>query len=176
VDAEEKTLLALDAHPNIEIKIYNPKHSVGTSTIKRALNVATNFRGVNQRMHDKTAIFDGAVGITGGRNMADEYFDYNQEYNFRGRDILLLGKTVEDMDNNFNEFWNSELSVSVGDLLDSRSSLMSGEEVDKIQADLHAYARNPVNFEPEIREAIYHLDQYFPDLVKNMVWSHAVFI
>src|SRR5690606_28529070 len=113
VDAEEKTLLALDAHPNIEIKIYNPKHSVGTSTIKRALNVATNFRGVNQRMHDKTAIFDGAVGITGGRNMADEYFDYNQEYNFRDRDILLLGKTVEDMDNNFNEFWNSELSVSV---------------------------------------------------------------
>lgn len=176
IDAEDKTLLALDAHPNVEIRIYNPKHSVGTSSIKRALNVATNFRGVNQRMHDKTAIFDGVVGITGGRNMADEYFDYNQEYNFRDRDILLLGKAVADMTENFEEFWNSDLSVSVTDLLDSRSNRMSGEEVEALQAELHAYAGQPDRFEPEIRELIAHLDRYFPELVQQLVWNDATFI
>ncbi|MCK7492906.1 MAG: phospholipase D-like domain-containing protein [Comamonadaceae bacterium] len=59
------------------------------------LNVVTDFRGVNQRMHDKTFIVDGKLAITGGRNMADEYFDYDHEYNFRDRDALLLGRGRE---------------------------------------------------------------------------------
>ena len=43
-------------------------------------------------MHNKTFIVDGKVVITGGRNIADEYFDYDHEYNFRDRDVLLMGK------------------------------------------------------------------------------------
>ncbi|NOT20010.1 MAG: hypothetical protein HOP24_07045 [Sideroxydans sp.] len=86
IDAPDKSLLALASHPNIDIRIYNPQSSVGVPIQKRALNVATDFRGVNQRMHDKTFIVDGKVAITGGRNMADEYFDYDHEYNFRDRD------------------------------------------------------------------------------------------
>lgn len=55
VDAPDKSLLALAKHPNIEIRIYNPQHSVvGTPFHKRLLNMAVNFRGFNQRMHDKT--------------------------------------------------------------------------------------------------------------------------
>jgi cardiolipin synthase C len=30
IDAPDKSLLALAKHPNIDIRIYNPKHSVGT--------------------------------------------------------------------------------------------------------------------------------------------------
>ena len=77
VDAPDKSLLALAKHPDVEIRIYNPRHRVGTPLHARVLNVATDFRGVNQRMHDKTFIVDGKVAITGGRNMADEYFDYD---------------------------------------------------------------------------------------------------
>ena len=78
----------------------------------------TNFRGVNQRMHDKTLVVDGKIAITGGRNMAAEYFDYNHEYNFRDRDVLLLGETVKAIQANFEGFWNSELSVKVEELYD----------------------------------------------------------
>ncbi|MFZ2162899.1 MAG: phospholipase D-like domain-containing protein [Sideroxyarcus sp.] len=59
IDAPDESLLALAHHPNIDIRIYNPKNSVGVPLQKRVLNVATDFRGVNQRMHDKTFIVDG---------------------------------------------------------------------------------------------------------------------
>ena len=69
------------------------------------LNVVTDFRGVNQRMHDKTFIVDGQVAITGGRNMADEYFDYDHDYNFRDRDALVMGEAVPAMRASFERFW-----------------------------------------------------------------------
>ncbi len=109
IDADDRTLLLLSAHPNVQIRIYNPNVSVGVGFWQRLKNAVTGFRAINQRMHDKTAIFDGIAGITGGRNMADEYFDYDREYNFRDRDVLLLGRSVTDMQENFEEFWSSEL-------------------------------------------------------------------
>jgi putative cardiolipin synthase len=118
VDAPDKSLLALAKHPNIEIRIYNPQHSVGTPFHKRLVNIAVNFRGINQRMHDKAFMVDGKLAITGGRNMAAEYFDYNTEYNFRDRDALLLGSVVEDMRTSFNKFWASPLSAPVEELYD----------------------------------------------------------
>ena len=118
IDAPDKSLLALALHPNIDIRIYNPQSSVGVPLHTRLLNVLTDFRGVNQRMHDKTLVVDGKIGITGGRNMAAEYFDYNHEYNFRDRDALLLGEAVKAMRASFERFWNSELSVKVEDLYD----------------------------------------------------------
>ena len=166
VDAEDKTLLCLAAHPNVEIRIYNPQNTVGTSTVKRLLNVVTNFRGVNQRMHDKTAIFDNAVGITGGRNMADEYFDYDQAYNFRDRDILLLGKAVGDMTASFEKFWASELSVPVEDLLNKASQglTVAGEVHAREERELGRRAAGQRTL-PETRRRRYarhHLDEAVP--------------
>ncbi len=117
IDAEDETLLLLAAHPNVRIRIYNPKYSVGTSLPGMIANAVMDFRGTNQRMHDKTAIFDGVAGITGGRNMADEYFDFDPDYNFRDRDVLLLGPAVNDMSSNFDEFWSSSLAVPVEELM-----------------------------------------------------------
>jgi putative cardiolipin synthase len=118
IDAEDKTLVLLAAHPQVHIRIYNPNFSVGTSFFRRMANSVMDFRATNQRMHDKTAIFDGLAGITGGRNMADEYFDFDHEYNFRDRDVLLLGAAVQDMSKNFEEFWQSSLAVPVEQLLE----------------------------------------------------------
>src|SRR5512143_2463545 len=61
IDAPDKSLLALAKHPNVEIRIYNPQHQVGTPLHKRVINVVTDFRGVNQRMHDKTFGVDGKI-------------------------------------------------------------------------------------------------------------------
>ena len=65
IDAPDKSLLALALHPNIDIRIYNPQSSVGVPLHKRLLNVLTDFRGVNQRMHDKTLVVDGKIGDHG---------------------------------------------------------------------------------------------------------------
>jgi len=176
IDAEGDTLLLLSAHKNVQIRIYNPNMSVGKSFFGRIWNVFTQFRGVNQRMHDKTAIFDDVAGITGGRNMADEYFDFDPAYNFRDRDILLLGRAVSDMQENFEEFWSSSLAVPVGALIDTGDESITDADARAKAAELHAYARNPVNFEPEVREAIENLPDAFPTLLRNMTWQPVTFI
>ena len=159
IDAPEQSLLALALHPNISIRIYNPKHSVGISMLSRIFNVITDFRGVNQRMHDKTFIVDGKVAITGGRNMADEYFDYDHEYNFRDRDALIFGHVVSDIQKSFNRFWENNLSVAVEVCFDGLDIMQKGIthkniEVQKIYNELHAYAQSPINFKPGVRDAI----------------------
>ena len=176
VDAENKTLLVLAAHQNVHIRIYNPNLTIGVGFWKRLGNAFTNFRSINQRMHDKTAIFDNVAGITGGRNMADEYFDFDHDYNFRDRDVLLLGKAVNDMTENFEEFWNSEFAHPVEAILEDEHHTITNPEVDEYTRQLHAYAMNPKNFEPQIREAIATIDGFFPALLRAMSWEDARFI
>jgi len=181
IDVPDKTLLALARHPNFEIRIYNPKTSVGTPLQKRVYNVATDLRGVNQRMHNKTFLVDGKVGITGGRNMAAEYFDYNHEFNFRDRDALLVGDTVKTMQASFEEFWKSPLSVRVDELYNGLGLLKKHVTVDeaesrKIYRDIHTYAASPKHFAPEVHKAIDTTPQAFPRLAGQMVWGQAQFI
>ena len=181
IDAPDKSLLALALHPNIDIRIYNPQSSVGVPLHKRLLNVLTDFRGVNQRMHDKTLVVDGKIGITGGRNMAAEYFDYNHEYNFRDRDALLLGEAVKAMRASFERFWNSELSVKVEDLYDGWGLMQSNvrvndEEIQRVYRELHEYAKSPENFAPEVRAAIVATPASFARLAQQTVWGKVEFI
>ena len=176
IDAESKTLLVLAAHENVHIRIYNPNLTVGVSFWERMGNAFTDFRSINQRMHDKTAIFDNVAGITGGRNMADEYFDFDHDYNFRDRDVLLLGEAVKAMTENFEEFWNSEFAHPVEAVLADEHQGITTSEVEQYTEWLHAYAEDPENFEREVREAIATIDAYFPALLDAMSWEDALFI
>lgn len=181
MDAPDKSLLALDRHPNIEIRIYNPQTSVGVPLPKRLINVLTDFRGVNQRMHDKTLVVDGKIAITGGRNMAAEYFDYNHKYNFRDRDALLLGVAVKGIQSSFENFWRSQLSVKVAELYDGfgvlrRNVRVDDEEIKQAYRDLHEYAKSPENFAPEVRAAIEDIPTAFSRLAQNMTWGKVEFI
>ncbi|HET7197788.1 MAG TPA: phospholipase D family protein [Burkholderiales bacterium] len=181
IDAPDKSLLALARHPRIEIRVYNPKSSVGVPLYRRLLNALTDFRGVNQRMHDKTLIVDAALAITGGRNMAAEYFDYNHEYNFRDRDALLLGGAVKDVRESFEAFWASELAVPVARLYGGLPALQKSARLDegeaaRIYGELHAYARSPGNFAPQVRAAIAAMPAAFPELAKDVAWTDAQFV
>src|SRR6478609_1798812 len=127
VEADADDLLALDAHPNISIKIYNPNANIGKNLPQKLYTLTTDFKDFNQRMHNKTFIVDGKVVITGGRNIADEYFDYDHEYNFRDRDVLLVGKISQDVQHSFNQFWESPLSVSVTNVVDENGYKLNTE-------------------------------------------------
>lgn len=181
IDAPDRTLLALAKHPRIDIRIYNPVHSVGTPLHKRVLNISTDFRGANQRMHDKTFIVDGAVAITGGRNMADEYFDYDHAYNFRDRDALVLGAVVPTMRQSFERFWNDELTVPVEALYDGLGIMqkhvtVDANEVQQVYRELQSYARSEKNFAPEVRAAIAAIPGAFPKLAARLSWGRVEFI
>ncbi len=174
VDAGVYEILTMDSHENISIKIYNPGVNLGKNIISKVKKFSTDFRGANQRMHNKTFTVDGKVVITGGRNMADEYFDYDHEYNFRDRDVLLLGNVAPAIQQSFDEYWNDDLSVPV-------TSLVEEEENDTTSRDkferLHQYACNPENFWPQVRERIKKLPEAFHTIQQSgkLVWLDSVY-
>ena len=56
-------LAALDAHPNIEVRLFNPF----PSRRLRAADFATDFSRLNHRMHNKSFTVDNQATIVGGR-------------------------------------------------------------------------------------------------------------
>jgi phosphatidylserine/phosphatidylglycerophosphate/cardiolipin synthase-like enzyme len=134
---------------------------------------ATDFRTANQRMHNKTFLVDGKIVITGGRNIADEYFDYDHEYNFRDRDVLLVGKTANDVQRSFNEFWNHTLSKPVAEL----GSLPENVSTDPKRFEpLHQYACDSLNFWPQVRDRIAQFPVAVHDILHSdkMVWTDSL--
>ena len=174
VEADADELLALDAHRNLDIRIYNPTANIGKNLPQKLLSLTTNFRGFNQRMHNKTFVVDGKVVITGGRNIADEYFDYDHEYNFRDRDVLLIGKVSARVQRSFDLFWNDPLSVPVTDIVEPSEA----GRLDTVAAYnyLHQYACSPENFWPQVREKIKAVPMAFDQIQKpgDFVWCDSV--
>lgn len=108
-----ETLAALTAlHVNLELRVYNPVFDRARfSAPMYAVAALCCLRKLNRRMHNKVLVVDGLVGITGGRNYQDDYYDWGESFNFRDRDLLLAGPVVAEMETNFNAFWVSHRSV-----------------------------------------------------------------
>lgn len=123
-----ETLAALaGAHANFELKLYSPV--LGRAQInypQYALAAACCWRKLNQRMHTKLLLVDGAVGITGGRNYQDDYYDWDDEYNFRDRDLLVAGPVARVMGEDFALFWNDRRSVPAERLNDVGHRVLTG--------------------------------------------------
>jgi putative cardiolipin synthase len=102
--ANDSTYLALDSHPNISLRLFNPSKARG-NRLARWLELITRHVAMTRRMHNKAWIADSTYAIIGGRNIGDAYFDA-AETNFRDLDVLLLGKGVEQTAQIFESFWN----------------------------------------------------------------------
>jgi putative cardiolipin synthase len=132
-------------------------------------------------MHDKTFVVDGQIAITGGRNMADEYFDFDHEYNFRDREVLVLGEVVPAISASFEHFWTNDLVVPVEKLFDGFGLLQAHVSVDtdqvqQVYRQLRAYAASPANFAPEIRAVLADIPAGFPQLASKLSWGGAKFL
>ncbi len=68
---------------------------------------------VHYRNHRKSMIIDGTEAIIGGRNIADEYFDLSEDYNFVDRDLWLKGPIVSAIAESFQDVWDSRYVVKL---------------------------------------------------------------
>jgi len=110
----DATVAAVDAHPNIEIRVFNPfAHRKA-----RALDFIIDFNRVNHRMHNKIMVMDNAVSIVGGRNIGNHYFGVGTDSKFRDLDIAAGGPVVRDISNVFDHFWNGPWAVPIEVLVD----------------------------------------------------------
>ena len=109
-EKSEEATVALDAHPNIEVRLFNPYvRPFGIGTIRQIWN---SFTRVNRRMHNKQIIADRSAVILGGRNIGDEYFNIGA-FNFQDIDVLGLGTIANEAGVSFDAYWNSPFAVPV---------------------------------------------------------------
>jgi len=104
---DDELLSAFAAHPNVELRLYNPFVAGRSRVLTRFLLALADFERVNRRMHNKLFIADGAMAVAGGRNIGNEYFGRNTNANFIDLDSFVTGAIVPRLQTLFDQFWNS---------------------------------------------------------------------
>ena len=103
-DAEMAAVLGISdstkASENIEIKVFNPLHSL-------------NPLHLTYRNHDKLMNIDGEMMIVGGRNVAKNYFGKakSAELNFKDADALVVGDAAKESKQYFMDLWTKNPEV-----------------------------------------------------------------
>ena len=109
----DETLAALDAHPNIEVRLFNPF----VIRSPRWIGYVTDFFRLNRRMHNKSFTVDNQVTIIGGRNIGDEYFGAGDGGFFVDLDVLAIGPVVHVVSSDFDRYWASASSYPANRIL-----------------------------------------------------------
>ncbi|AXO90568.1 phospholipase D family protein [Pseudomonas parafulva] len=116
-DGLDSLIATLDAHPRIQIRLFNPLHLGRSTGLTRTLGRLFNLSLQHRRMHNKLFLVDNSMAIVGGRNLGDEYFDAEPNLNFTDIDLLGVGPVAEQLGHSFDQYWNSALSRPIGDFL-----------------------------------------------------------
>ena len=99
---------AMAAKENVEVRLFNPLPVRGGSFARRIFFSMHEFSRINHRMHNKLLVVDGVFAVTGGRNIADEYFERRAgDGNFIDMDLLIAGTVVPQMEDVFDGFWTA---------------------------------------------------------------------
>lgn len=170
LNEREDLLVALNSHPQVDIRIFNPIPT--RRGVTKWVNFLGDFSRLNRRMHNKSFTVDGAFSVVGGRNIGDEYFDLSEEINFRDRDVLVTGSVVADIQTSFSQYWDSTWSYPVDLLAEEKSSeplLQKQPMLDEIDAPI--YKNYPAL--PEGNKAAY---QFLEELTAKMTWVNAHFV
>lgn len=115
------------AHVNLQIRLYNPTfHKSETSPLEFAAGIVCCFYKFNQRMHNKILLVDNSIGITGGRNFQDRYFDWDNDFDYVDRDVMVGGPAAQAMGETFERFWAHKRSVPLTHLRDIYRLLAGG--------------------------------------------------
>ena len=149
-------LVALDAHPQIEVRVFNPFAYRGHSNFLRGMEFMLSNARLDYRMHNKLMVVDNAVALIGGRNIGDQYFQIDPESQVADDDVFAAGPIVKALSGTFDEFWNSAMAIPVRALATGTTSdaalaeyrKVLSEHRQQVKADGTDYASRVATGEP----------------------------
>ncbi|MEP6998250.1 MAG: phospholipase D-like domain-containing protein, partial [Betaproteobacteria bacterium] len=134
-DAQIRTLAG---YPNIELRLFNPFAYRGNVDFVHTAEYLGNAARLNYRMHNKLFVVDNEIGIVGGRNIGDEYFQGGRTVEFGDYDIIAAGPIVNQISNSFDAFWNSPMAIPIAGLAESEPSAQDLDSYRDVLATHHA--------------------------------------
>jgi cardiolipin synthase C len=167
----DNVFAVMDAHPNIELRLYNPNSS--RKGFAKISGLFGDFGRLNQRMHNKSIVVDGSVAIVGGRNIGDEYFDLHEEMNFRDRDVLAIGKTVADVSESFDAYWNNDRAFSVSQFTDKQPN---SSDVKVFREELNGKTVNEIKTVRKLYQLNSLFEEQLDKWLEQFVWADAELI
>ncbi|KVR04660.1 phospholipase [Burkholderia ubonensis] len=144
----DRVMAALNTHPNIEIRVFNPFGASQRDVMQRTANFFTRIDRFTRRMHNKAMIADNQVAIVGGRNLGDEYFSASPTLQFRDLDVLAAGPVTRDISASFDAYWASGSSYPLRVL---NHQTFDPKDLDAMRDELRAHWREnaePYNAKP----------------------------
>lgn len=132
-------LATLAAHPNIQVRVFNPFRHRGPLGLFRLFEYFGDSARLNRRMHNKLWIVDNAVAVIGGRNLGDAYFHVRGEDDFADLDVLAAGPVVTEVSRSFDDYWNNESAVPIQAFLGEPPG---GEQLDQMFSQMAARAES----------------------------------
>jgi putative cardiolipin synthase len=120
--AGDEQIIALDGHPNVQVRVFNPFAYRGHSRLRRGLEFMFHASRLDYRMHNKLLVVDNAVALVGGRNIGNQYFQMDPESQFADDDVFAAGPIAARLSTTFDEFWNSPLAIPAAALDRHQSS------------------------------------------------------
>jgi putative cardiolipin synthase len=135
--AGDDQIQVLSAHPQIEVRIFNPFVYRGHLKLLRALDFALESHRVDYRMHNKLFVTDNSIALVGGRNIGDEYFQVVPNAQYADDDVFVGGHIVRQLSETFDEYWNSALAIPAQALHKSSPARLQRQRED-LTAHWHA--------------------------------------
>ena len=116
-DAQIRTIAG---YPNVELRLFNPFAYRGAVDFVHVAEYAGDASRLNYRMHNKLIVVDNEIGIVGGRNVGDEYFQGGRDFEFGDYDVIAAGPIVNQVSNTFDAFWNSPMAIPIEALAEGK--------------------------------------------------------
>jgi putative cardiolipin synthase len=120
--AGDEQLAALDAHSQIEVRIFNPFAYRGHLTLFRDLEFMFSRSRLDYRMHNKLMVVDNSIALIGGRNIGDLYFQVDPQSQVADDDVFAVGPIVKGLSATFDEYWNCAIAIPVRALAKEKTS------------------------------------------------------
>jgi putative cardiolipin synthase len=170
--AGDEQIIALEAHPSIEIRIFNPFEYRGHIDQIKSIEFMLHASRLDYRMHNKLLVVDNEIALLGGRNIGDEFFQINPKSQFADDDVFVAGPVSQQLSITFDEFWNSGLSIPAEAISDGKTSkaalsnyrVVLNEQRLKLNAEGIVYVKQVATGEP------------FNGIISGrlpLVWAHA---